>query len=602
MLKRFLKTVLLLSVLGAGAACTPVGQGDDISTPITAAVSISFSDVSANTAVMTISSAQEEVVSLLVSPPTPKSSVSYIEMDAAGRLEWINTNGSAQTAPFETTLSGLAAGSTYVVGALGLDASGKVITAPTFSEVSTGLCSVELSVRYVDNGDGTVTFTGDIVPNANTGRVDYIFSVEDAALSTSELEEKIKAKGSSVKSTTTLKSETIANTTSLDVVLAAIPYDALGNPGTFAASFASASKEDRYSVIVGSNEIKMTKSGDIYEATVDFPAGESTFTIEVNRVPYGFLSYSGNGGIGTVRNIYSAAPYYNYVEGHDIYPASKSVGQMGKIEEGAHEFWYNETSACKVLVRVDASKDVPRYYFENKKAKDASIVLDQSFDLYVWGGNYADPIKGTSPLSSGQIPSGSVINYDGTEPGFKDACSSTAGGTDIYSYGGSATMNLANDTYIANRDMVGWEILNMAEMPGHVRISKSSAGYQGYLKTPGLTSLSAPTNVVLTFDCGRFGNNTGKFLIRIEGSGTFSAAEYEAAADGYKTADASGTEFEITAAICPSYANAYTNKPWTHVKLSITGASSDTKIVFDGTQEASASASRLRLDNVLIKK
>lgn len=49
----------------------------------------------------------------------------------------------------------------------------------------------------------------------------------------------------------------------------------------------------------------------IYTGTVSVSAADS-FEILVENVPYGFLSYSGNGGVGTVNNDRACVPFYTY--------------------------------------------------------------------------------------------------------------------------------------------------------------------------------------------------------------------------------------------------------------------------------------------------
>ena len=66
------------------------------------------------------------------------------------------------------------------------------------------------------------------------------------------------------------------------------------------------------SVIVDGKETQLarpTEGVDIFEGKVAVPA-KYGFTVEINKVAYGFAPYSGNGGVGKVENMMSAAPYY----------------------------------------------------------------------------------------------------------------------------------------------------------------------------------------------------------------------------------------------------------------------------------------------------
>ena len=85
---------------------------------------------------------------------------------------------------------------------------------------------------------------------------------------------------------------------------------------------------------------------------------------------------------------------------------------------------------------------------------------------------------------------------------------------------------IAGDLYLKNRNMTGWEVRRIAEHPGTVRLNKSASGshkYSGYLKTPKLAALTAPTNITLEFDICRFAGD-GDIYITVEGAGTYTAA------------------------------------------------------------------------------
>ena len=117
-----------------------------------------------------------------------------------------------------------------------------------------------------------------------------------------------------------------------------------------------------------------------------------------------------------------------------------------------------------------------------------------------------------------------------------------------------------------------------------MRLNKSASGshkYSGYLKTPKLAALTAPTNITLEFDICRFA-----------GDGAAAAT----------TVAASGTDFVVTNDLCSKQAKTVINKPWSHVELSIAGATAETQIKFDGSRGKDSMSDRCLLDNIKITK
>ena len=87
------------------------------------------------------------------------------------------------------------------------------------------------------------------------------------------------------------------------VTLAVLSYDDANRPGEFTSTFVST--EDMASVIVDGKETQLarpTEGVDIFEGKVAVPA-KSGFTVEINKVAYGFAPYSGNGGVGKVSGV-----------------------------------------------------------------------------------------------------------------------------------------------------------------------------------------------------------------------------------------------------------------------------------------------------------
>ena len=238
------------------------------------------------------------------------------------------------------------------------------------------------------------------------------------------------------------------------------------------------------------------------------------------------------------------------------------------------------------------------------RGRRPNLLLEQNFDLFVWGGDYTLASgKGTAPVADSE----SAADLDGTEEGTKGGATYTTPKPDIWSTADGAADGdvIAGDLYLKNRNMTGWEVRRIAEHPGTVRLNKSASGshkYSGYLKTPKLAALTAPTNITLEFDICRFAGD-GDIYITVEGAGTYTAAAVNIdGAAAATTVAASGTDFVVTNDLCSKQANTVINKPWSHVELSIAGATAETQIKFDGSRGKDSASDRCLLDNIKITK
>ena len=539
-------------------------ESDDVDYgPISAAIEIGVEEVTPSSAKIRLTTEQENVTSYKIVKPTPISEFEYAAHDAIDRLAFIEERSEAAGAPFEQTLAGLMPKVEYSFAVVGLDASGQRITAPTFARFTTAYASSLVEARFETNPDETFTFTGKITPNAYTVSYRYIFDSDHNEATEAELRALLEAGGSGVKTDKGVKELELVKSDKAGVTLAVLSYDDANRPGEFTSTFVST--EDMASVIVDGKETQLarpTEGVDIFEGKVAVPA-KSGFTVEINKVAYGFAPYSGNGGVGKVENMMSAAPYYSSSTIADSrgYDCKMAVGRMAATADGGNDFWTNLSEDAQILVRVDLTyaDGTPRYWLELVEAYDPNLLLEQNFDLFVWGGDYtlASGGKGTAPI------------------------------------------------YLKNRNMTGWEVRRIAEHPGTVRLNKSASGshkYSGYLKTPKLAALTAPTNITLEFDICRFAGD-GDIYITVEGAGTYTAAAVNIdGAAAATTVAASGTDFVVTNDLCSKQANTVINKPWSHVELSIAGATAETQIKFDGSRGKDSASDRCLLDNIKITK
>jgi len=91
----------------------------------------------------------------------------------------------------------------------------------------------------------------------------------------------------------------------------------------------------------------------IYTGTVSVSAADS-FEILVENVPHGFLSYSGNGGVGTVNNDRACVPFYTYPAAE--YYVRRSLGRMAS--DPLNKFWINLTADARIDLRIDVLRRI----------------------------------------------------------------------------------------------------------------------------------------------------------------------------------------------------------------------------------------------------
>lgn len=605
---------LLLWTAGCLLAAFAVSscESDDVDYgPISAAIEIVVEDVTPSSAKVTLTTEQENVASYKIVRPTPISEFEYAAHDAVDRLAFIEERGEAAETPFEQTLGNLMPKVAYSFAVVGLDASGQRVTAPTFARFTTAYASSLVEARFEENPDATFTFKGKITPNEYTVSYRYIFDSGYSKATEDELRALLEAGGSAVKTDKGVKELALTKADKQGVTLAVLSYDDAGRPGEFTSTFVST--EDMVSVIVAGKETQLARANedvDVFEGKVTVPA-KGEFSIQINKVAYGFAPYSGNGGVGKVENLMSAIPYYNGKDVADsrIHEVKKAIGRMVEMTAGGNNFWTNVSAEAQLLVRVDLTyaDGKPRYYFELVTVEDPNLVLEQNFDLFVWGGDYTlgkSKGGGTSPIADDNK---SAAALDGTEEGNKGGAGYTDVFPDDWSTPGAVdeTENsIAGKVYLRNRDVEGWEFAHVAELAGTIRMNKSSKDhkYSGWVMTPELAKLSGATDITVEFDMCRFGDNADDIHVTIVGAGTYTAATVNPNGGAAQQATASGQDFVVTPELCAGQSNAVINKPWTHVKLSIGGATAETRIKIDASKGKNSTDNRMMLDNIKITK
>lgn len=349
------------------------------------------------------------------------------------------------------------------------------------------------------------------------------------------------------------------------------------------------------------NLIELEKSNeDLYTSTIECKSSDE-FSVLIDGEEYGFASYSGNGGVGTVNSKYATVPFYTYPTA--VYYVRESLGQMiAKTEEtDVNKFWVNVSgSTCKIDVRIECSNtaDAPRYYLKLAGNKDSSIILEQYFDLMVYGGDWIP--SGKKSNSGRKLASTDPVGIDGTEPATTTASYTTFG----MAITSEAT---ASSKYLKNRDLTDWGITYGYEFPGYIRLcnsqSKTGIDYYGILTTPKLSALTGTSAITLTVDVVRFASE-GNIAVRVLNNGTISSAQVVIEGEGSPmaiTPESDGKSFYITSKHCPKHANDALKK-WSNFTIVIEGATAETQICWDTTTAETSTAGRICLDNIVVKK
>lgn len=343
-------------------------------------------------------------------------------------------------------------------------------------------------------------------------------------------------------------------------------------------------------------------SSKIYAATIPCSKKE-LFTILINNVEYGFLAYSGNGGIGTVNSVYATVPFYNQWN----YSTQKAIGQMSSKpiegESTLNKLYTNLAADANVYLKIDCGNTdgVPRYHLQLEQTPDENIIIEQNFDLCVWGGDW---MNGNSGEGSGFSPAANVAIVDGTEPATPKSISyATAGTSEASTKPGETT---ANPIFLRNRDLMGWSYVGAVEHPGYMHVSIGNT--YGKLLTPPFGTLSGVTSVTAEIDIARF-SATGSIRFAVTGGGTIQSCTYtKDGAANETTATVSGTdsEFLFTPDMSNNY-NAGTDKTgpkkWSHFKFVLQNVTAKTRIGIDSTKsKEKVNDQRICVDNIIVRK
>ena len=492
------------------------------------------------------------------------------------------------------TISGISTGShVFKIYAVGVDGKG-FDSAITEYEFSTNSTLATPTVSYTVNSASATTSDVVVTWNKVDGAKGYAYKVRDTQTWTEV--------GSDVLSITLAD---VPNGDNFSFAMKALGNPPVSEDSKEATMTINLETADGLWIIFTMDEepaspVQMVETGvgtGIYTATVNCLASDA-FYINVENVKYGFMSYSGNGGVGTVNNTMAAVPFYN----GGAYYVRESIGLMN-TGTSINNFYANVGSACKVFVQVDMNEilDIdgkplpPSYYLKLvDETSDASVVLAQYFDLAAYGGSWHANTKGSS-YNVTSTPAAQT----GLTPGTKNGAT--------YTTFGLAWTGLT-ETFIKNRGMTGWTFENVYEFPGYIRLSNTSTSpLYGVLTTP---KLGAAGNLEAKFDgllFAAFRDTGSKAYMEVKVLNGGKIAAVNVVKDGVGSAvtiqPAGDDSFHINGSYHTDFANA-DQKTFSNFTFTIEGATADTQIMWNCKTNNTIASSQYRycIDNIVVKK
>ena len=327
---------------------------------VKAVVKLSVSDILSSSATITVESRQKDVTGYLLLPPQKYDDVApYLSMDAIEKLAIIKDKAQKQENLTPLRVQGLKPRNKYFVGVVGVDSGGEIITAPVFTTFETVTLNTALSTVYEGRTpEGKYAFKAKLSPDPSTVKYKYVFDGKYIASTAAELREVLLSSSPDVKTATEAVEVGIESETK-KVMLAALPFDLDGNEGQL-SSLLSAGDMTLVTVdIDGVQTLESTEEDDnVYEGIVNVPS-TAEFTVTISGEQYGFLSWSGVGGVGSFTEKYNIAyPPVGLNAAQNgtrplSYSVSKSIGRMAKISDGGNKFWISLGAPAKLFVRID---------------------------------------------------------------------------------------------------------------------------------------------------------------------------------------------------------------------------------------------------------
>lgn len=307
----------------------------------------------------------------------------------------------------------------------------------------------------------------------------------------------------------------------------------------------------------------------------------ASFQFSLDGTRYGFTTYSGNGGVGSLDK--TIAPNAIVQTTRVVYYLRESIGEA--TADGNY-FWINPSEPSDVDFTIDFSVDPPVYYISMPE-NDPSIVLSQHFDLMAYGADFVAGEKGLRVWTG--YSNGAMTGLEPVEPGTA-LCSET-------NWGAGIADSTDEPTYLANRNLVGWDLKICYEFVGAVRMSDTSKGL-GSITTP---ALNTPGTLTVSFGAVQFGSATNNISVKVLGGGTIKSAFVNIKGDPTETKitpEVDGTHFLITNIHCPNWTNTK-QKNLSTFTFVVENATADTRISFDA---AGSTNGRIIIDDIVVRK
>lgn len=337
--------------------------------------------------------------------------------------------------------------------------------------------------------------------------------------------------------------------------------------------------------IGGERTVMNETSQSVYEGEFEVPASTS-FTVELDGVPYGFATFSGAGGLGKISSDNSALPVAGIRskgKSAKTYYVKRAQGTMADLQVANNPFTVELESPGIMHLVVDLTNPgAPRYKISLMETPDPSVIFHEDFDLCVLGGDYLAPGDGhgsSATVYDGFLPATTTPNQN--NPGF------------TFDYPNHVASPDALPAYLEAYGLQDWVFVCGGERPGAMQLGTGSL--TGTMTTPAFSNIEGSVDVVIEIDIARFSNSSleavtfellgaGKFtsaqVIRDAYTSTKTGSSYPEASKSYSEFQNGGTVFELTddEYFPHSWDNADTDKPVSHYRLEASGLSSATQI------------------------
>ena len=342
--------------------------------------------------------------------------------------------------------------------------------------------------------------------------------------------------------------------------------------------------------IGGERSVLDEVSPNVFEGEFEIPASGS-FTVEFDGEPFGFATFSGAGGLGTITSEASALPVAKIKaagKSTRSYYVKRAIGTLASTAVANNPFTLNLESAGKMHARFDNSDPAaPKYSIYLVEQPDASVIFHEDFDLCTLGGDYIAPADGNGQKADtydGYLPSSGTVTQNN--------------GAFTFDYPEDATTAAeAKSEYMQAYGLQDWVFAYAAERPGGLQLCAGAIA--GAMTTPAFAAAGSGTDAVIEIEIARFStSSTDPVYIILENGGTFTSGTITR--DAYTAASQAGAAFpeastnlsnfqegNTTLELADddyfphSWNNADIDKPISHIRLEASGLTSATKLKID---------------------